>query len=94
MYVALAEKKGVSLSKLTGTTQNDILMEYVARGTYIFPPGPSMRLVADTLVYGTKYLPRFKRHVHQQLPHPRSRGHAGQELAFMFANAIAYVEQG
>ncbi len=94
MYVALAEKKGVPLNRLTGTTQNDILKEYVARGTYIFPPGPSMRLVADTLVYGTKFLPRFNvmsicgYHIRE------AGATAAQELAFMFANAIAYVEAG
>jgi methylmalonyl-CoA mutase N-terminal domain/subunit len=94
MYVALAEKKGVALAKLTGTTQNDILKEYVARGTYIFPPGPSMRLVADTLVYGTKYLPRFNI-MSISSYHIREAGAtAAQELAFMFANAIAYVEAG
>ena len=94
MYVALAEKKGVPLNRLTGTTQNDILKEYVARGTYIFPPGPSMRLVADSLVYGTKYLPRFNvlsicgYHIRE------AGATAAQELAFMFANAIAYIEAG
>jgi len=94
MYLALAEKKGVPLNRLTGTTQNDILKEYIARGTYIFPPGPSMRLVADTLVYGTKFLPRFNvmsicgYHIRE------AGATAAQELAFMFANAIAYIEAG
>jgi methylmalonyl-CoA mutase N-terminal domain/subunit len=94
MYVALAQKKGVPLDKLTGTTQNDILKEYVARGTYIFPPGPSLRLVADTLVYGTKFLPRFNV-MSISSYHIREAGaSAPQELAFMFANAIAYIEAG
>jgi len=94
MYVALAEKKGVPLERLTGTTQNDILKEYVARGTYIFPPGPSLRLVADTLVYATKFLPRFNV-MSISSYHIREAGAtAAQELAFMFANAIAYIEAG
>ena len=94
MYVALAQKKGVPLEKLTGTTQNDILKEYVARGTYIFPPGPSLRLVADTLVYGTKFLPRFNV-MSISSYHIREAGaSAAQELAFMFANTIAYIEAG
>ncbi|MDI6753733.1 MAG: methylmalonyl-CoA mutase family protein [Thermodesulfobacteriota bacterium] len=94
MYVALAEKKGVPLEKLTGTTQNDILKEYVARGTYIFPPGPSMRLVADTLVYGTRTLPRFNV-MSISSYHIREAGAtAAQELGFMFSNTIAYIEAG
>ena len=94
MYVALAEKKGVPLNRLNGTTQNDILKEYVARGTYIFPPGPSMRLVADSLVYGTRFLPRFNV-ISISSYHIREAGAtAAQELAFMFANTIAYVEAG
>jgi len=94
MYVALAEKKGVPLNRLNGTTQNDILKEYVARGTYICPPGPSMRLVADSLVYGTRFLPRFNV-ISISSYHIREAGAtAAQELAFMFANTIAYVEAG
>jgi len=94
MYVALAEKKGVPLNKLTGTTQNDILKEYIARGTYIFPPEPSLRLIADTLVYGTRHLPRFNV-MSISSYHIREAGAtAAQELAFMFANAIAYIEAG
>jgi len=94
MYVALAEKKGVSLNQLTGTTQNDILKEYIARGTYIFPPGPSLRLIADTLIYGTRYLPRFNV-MSISSYHIREAGAtAAQELAFMLANTIAYVEAG
>ncbi len=94
MYVALAQKKGIPLAKLTGTTQNDILKEYVARGTYIFPPEPSLRLVADTLVFGTKFLPRFNV-MSISSYHIREAGaSAAQELAFMFANAIAYIEAG
>ncbi|MGH8882860.1 MAG: methylmalonyl-CoA mutase family protein, partial [Stackebrandtia sp.] len=59
MYVACADKQGVPRHKLTGTIQNDILKEYVARGTWIFPVRPSMRLIADTILYGNKTTPRF-----------------------------------
>ena len=59
MYVAVAEKQGVNPEKLSGTVQNDILKEYIARGTYIFPPGPSMRLITDTFAYCAEELPRW-----------------------------------
>ncbi|RJQ25615.1 MAG: hypothetical protein C4589_10925 [Peptococcaceae bacterium] len=59
MYIALAEQRGIPLSKLRGTLQNDILKEYIGRGTYIFPPAPSMRMVGDTIVYCTKNMPQM-----------------------------------
>jgi methylmalonyl-CoA mutase N-terminal domain/subunit len=59
MYIAVGEKQGVPSEKLTGTIQNDILKEYIARGTYIFPPKPSMRLITDIFAYCEKYLPKF-----------------------------------
>ena len=59
MYVAVAEKQGVSPDQLTGTAQNDVLKEYVARGTYIFPPEPSLRLAADLVAYCAEKMPRF-----------------------------------
>src|SRR5690606_16457763 len=59
MYIAVAEKQGVPAEKLSGTIQNDILKEYAARGTYIFPPEPSMRLVTDTFAYCSRHLPRW-----------------------------------
>src|SRR5207237_7333052 len=59
MYLAAAERLGVPAERCAGTTQNDILKEYLARGTYIYPPGPSMRLVADTCTYCAAHLPRW-----------------------------------
>ena len=59
MYVAVGKKQGVSPAQLTGTIQNDILKEYVSRGTWIFPPEPSLRLIVDTVEYGVKNTPRF-----------------------------------
>ncbi|MBC8512347.1 MAG: methylmalonyl-CoA mutase, partial [Dehalococcoidia bacterium] len=59
MYIAVAKKQGIDLAKLDGTTQNDILKEYIARGTYIFPPRPSMRLTADIFAYCSQCLPRW-----------------------------------
>src|SRR5437867_8343845 len=59
MYVALAKKQGADLQKLSGTIQNDILKEYIARGTHIYPPAPSMRLVTDTFKWCNEYLPKW-----------------------------------
>lgn len=92
MYIALSEKQGVSIDKLRGTVQNDILKEYIARNTYIFPPTPSMRLVADVIEYCSKELPRFNT-ISISGYHIREAGAtAVQEIAFTLANAIAYVE--
>ncbi len=92
MYVALAKKQGADLSKLSGTIQNDILKEYVSRGTYIFPPGPSMRLVTDTFEWCGRHLPRWNA-ISISGYHIREAGStAVQELAFTLANGIAYVE--
>jgi methylmalonyl-CoA mutase N-terminal domain/subunit len=92
MYIALAEKKGVQPENLRGTIQNDILKEYVSRGTYIFPPAPSMRLVADTVVYTANHLPLFNP-ISICGYHLREAGAtAVQELGFMFSHAIAYIE--
>ncbi|MFX1452858.1 MAG: methylmalonyl-CoA mutase, partial [Promethearchaeota archaeon] len=92
MYIALAEKQGVSPDKLRGTVQNDILKEYLARNTYIFPPAPSMRLVSDVIEYCSKNLPRFNT-ISISGYHIREAGAtAVQEIAFTLANAIAYVE--
>ena len=93
MYIALSEKQGVSIDKLRGTVQNDILKEYIARNTYIFPPTPSMRLVADVIEYCSKELPRFNT-ISISGYHIREAGAtAVQEIAFTLANAIAYVEE-
>ncbi len=92
MYIALAEKQGVTPDKLRGTVQNDILKEYLARNTYIFPPAPSMRLVSDVIEYCSTNLPRFNT-ISISGYHIREAGAtAVQEIAFTLANAIAYVE--
>jgi methylmalonyl-CoA mutase N-terminal domain/subunit len=92
MYVAVAKRQGVEIKELRGTVQNDILKEYIARGTYIFPPKPSIRLVTDTFQYCHVNLPHWNT-ISISGYHIREAGaSAVQELAFTFANAIAYVE--
>jgi methylmalonyl-CoA mutase N-terminal domain/subunit len=92
MYVAFAEKQGIAPEKLSGTVQNDILKEYIARGTYIFPPGPSMRLITDTFAYCAEELPRWNA-ISISGYHIREAGStAVQEVAFTLADGIAYVE--
>ena len=92
MYIAVAHKQGVDEKKLRGTIQNDILKEYVARGTYIFPPKPSMRLITDTFKYCCENVPNWNT-ISISGYHIREAGAtAVQEVAFTFANAIAYVE--
>jgi methylmalonyl-CoA mutase N-terminal domain/subunit len=92
MYVALAKRQGVPLDRVGGTTQNDILKEYIARGTYIYPPRPSMRLVGDVISWCAANLPRWNP-ISISGYHIREAGaNAVQELAFTFADAIAYVE--
>jgi methylmalonyl-CoA mutase N-terminal domain/subunit len=94
MYIVVAEKQGISQDKLTGTIQNDILKEYSARGTYIFPPRPSMRLITDVFEYCSKWnkMPKWNT-ISISGYHMREAGcTAVQEVAFTLANAIAYVE--
>jgi methylmalonyl-CoA mutase, N-terminal domain len=92
LYVAVARRQGVSPSRLSGTTQNDILKEYIARGTYIFPPGPSMRLVTDVFAYCREAVPKWNT-ISISGYHVREAGcTAVQEVAFTLANGIAYVE--
>ena len=92
MYVALAEKQGVDPAKLEGTLQNDILKEYVARGAYIFPPRPSLRLIANIFEYCARRTPKFNT-ISISGYHIREAGAtAAEELAFTLADAIAYVE--
>jgi methylmalonyl-CoA mutase, N-terminal domain len=92
LYVAAAEAQGVPRSGISGTTQNDILKEYIARGTYIFPPRPSMRLVTDVFEFCAAELPRWNT-ISISGYHMREAGAtAAQELAFTLADAIAYVE--
>jgi len=91
MYIAVAKKQGVDPKELSGTIQNDILKEYIARGTYIFPPGPSLRLIVDVFKYCADYLPKWNP-ISISGYHMREAGAtAVQEVAFTFANAIAYV---
>ena len=92
LYIAAGKKQGVSPEQLSGTLQNDILKEYIARGTYAFPPRPSMRLVVDVFKYCSENVPRWNT-ISISGYHMREAGAtATQELAFTFANAIAYVE--
>lgn len=92
MYVVVAKRAGIGSERLAGTIQNDILKEYIARGTYIFPPGPSMRLVIDTLAYCAEHLPRWNA-ISVSGYHIREAGSTAiQELAFTLADGIAYME--
>jgi methylmalonyl-CoA mutase N-terminal domain/subunit len=92
MYVAIAKRQGVAADRVAGTTQNDILKEYIARGTYIFPPRPSMRLATDLIAYCAERHPRWNP-ISISGYHIREAGaDAVQELAFTFADAIAYVD--
>ena len=92
MYVAAGEKQGVPAEKLRGTVQNDVLKEYVARGTYIFPPGPSVRLAADVMAFCAKDVPLWNT-ISVSGYHIRDAGStAAQEIGFTFANACAYIE--
>ena len=92
LYVAAARRQGVAPSEVAGTVQNDILKEYVARGTYIFPPRPSLRIVTDVVAYCGSELPGWHP-VSISGYHIREAGAtAVQEVAFTFADAIAYVE--
>ncbi|MFH1597098.1 MAG: methylmalonyl-CoA mutase family protein [Pseudomonadota bacterium] len=92
MYLAIAEKQGISFDQLRGTVQNDILKEYSSRGTYIFPPRPSMRLITDIFAYCTQEVPQWNT-ISISGYHIREAGStAVQEIAFTLANGIAYVD--
>jgi methylmalonyl-CoA mutase N-terminal domain/subunit len=92
MYIAVARKQGAEVTKLRGTVQNDILKEYVARGTYIFPAAPSMRLITDLFQYCARQVPRWNT-ISVSGYHIREAGStAVQEVAFTLVNGIAYVE--
>jgi methylmalonyl-CoA mutase N-terminal domain/subunit len=94
MYIVMAEKQGVQSKALRGTTQNDILKEYTVRGTYIFPPKPAVRLIADMFAYCYENVPQWNT-ISVAGYHMREAGcSAIQEVAFTFANAIAYIEAG
>ncbi len=92
MYIALGKKQGIEPAKLNGTTQNDILKEYIARGTHIFPPRPSMRLTTDIFAYCAQQVPRWNT-ISISGYHIREAGStAAQEIGFTLANGIAYVQ--
>jgi len=92
MYIAVGEKQGVSSDQLTGTIQNDVLKEYAARGTYIFPPKPSMRLITNIFEYCSQSVPKWNT-ISISGYHIREAGStASQEIAFTIADGIAYVE--
>ena len=92
LYIVTAEKQGVSADKLNGTIQNDILKEYIARGTYIYPPGPSLRIVTDIFDFCSNHVPNWNT-ISISGYHIREAGStAAQELAFTLANGIAYVQ--
>lgn len=91
MYIVTAEKQGVPMEKLRGTLQNDILKEYIAQKEYIFPPKPSMRLVTDTVAFGTKHMPQWNT-ISISGYHIREAGStAAQELAFTLGDGLEYV---
>jgi methylmalonyl-CoA mutase N-terminal domain/subunit len=93
MYLAVADKHGVAREKLTGTIQNDILKEYVARGTWIFPVRPSMRLIADTILFSNEQTPRFNP-ISIAGAHFRDAGvTAVEEMGYTLANGLAYVDE-
>jgi methylmalonyl-CoA mutase, N-terminal domain len=92
LYVAVGRRQGVASERLAGTTQNDILKEYIARGTYIFPPAPSMRLITDLFAWCRHHVPRWNT-ISISGYHMREAGcTAVQEVAFTLANAVAYVQ--
>jgi len=92
MYIAVAEKQGVSRDKISGTIQNDILKEYIARGTYIYPPKPSMRLITNIFEYCSKEVPKWNT-ISISGYHIREAGStAAQEVGFTLADGIAYVD--
>jgi methylmalonyl-CoA mutase N-terminal domain/subunit len=92
LYVAVAKKQGADLRKVGGTTQNDILKEYIARGTYIFPPRPSLRLITDCFAWCSEHLPQWNT-ISISGYHMREAGcTAAQEVGFTIADAIQYTE--
>ncbi|RLB31120.1 MAG: methylmalonyl-CoA mutase [Deltaproteobacteria bacterium] len=94
MYIAVAEKQGIASRQLRGTIQNDVLKEYTVRGTYIFPPKPSLRLVTDIFAFCKDHVPMWNT-INVAGYHMREAGcSAVQEIAFSFSNAIAYIEAG
>src|SRR5437660_1736521 len=91
-YVLVAKKQGANLRKLSGTVQNDILKEYIARGTYIYPPRPAMRIITDVFAWAGRELPEWNTISISGYYIREAGSTAIQEVAFTFANAIAYIE--
>src|SRR5206468_886247 len=92
LYLAVAEKQGVSWDKVNGTIQNDLLKEYIARGTYIYPPTPSLRVITDIFAFCADQVPNWNT-ISISGYHIREAGStAAQEIAFTLADGIAYVE--
>src|SRR5580698_9203334 len=92
LYVLVATRQGANLRKLSGTVQNDILKEYIARGTYIYPPRPAMRIITDMFAWAGRELPEWNT-ISISGYHIREAGStATQEVAFTLANAIAYIQ--
>jgi len=92
LYQLVAEEQGISPTALSGTIQNDVLKEYIARGTYIFPPGPSLRLVSNTFAYCHDQLPRWNTISISGYHMAEAGATPAQEIAFTLSNGIAYVE--
>src|SRR6202020_1331544 len=91
MYKTVAEEQGVSPKQITGTIQNDVLKEYIARGTYIYPPRPSLRLVADIFAYCRKEMPRWNTISISGYHMAEAGATPVQEVAFTLANGVEYV---
>ncbi|MET9695804.1 methylmalonyl-CoA mutase family protein [Streptomyces sp. NPDC006529] len=91
MYQLVAEERGIAADRLTGTVQNDVLKEYIARGTYIFPPGPSLRLTADTFRYCAREVPRWNTISISGYHMAEAGASPAQEIAFTLADGVAYV---
>ena len=92
MYIALAEKQGVPISQLRGVVVNDVLSEYVGRGTWIYPPKPTLRLAGDVIEYCIKNIPNFNPITVRGAPLRESGADSAQELGYSFANAFAYMQ--
>ena len=92
LYISVADEQGASRKDLTGTTQNDIIKEYLSRGTYVFPPGPSMRLTKDVILFTTKEMPKWNP-MNVCSYHLQEAGATPvQEVAFALANAEAVLD--
>src|SRR5215475_8912866 len=92
LYIAVADEQGAPRNKLTGTTQNDIIKEYLSRGTYVFPPAPSMRLIKDTILFTTREMPKWNP-MNVCSYHLQEAGATPvQELAYALATAIAILD--